>query len=100
VDDAVEILASMAKRPCFQTTQESQMIIDDLHLAAEVQETLFDRFPSAQINCKNGVVFVTVETTLSQEQEVINKIVHIIKEKDIDGILDIKINTVLFDSGD
>jgi len=100
VDDAVEILADIAKRPCFQTTRESQMIIDDYHGAAKAQETLFDRFPSAQVKCVNGVIFVTVETTLSQEQEVINKIIDILKGKDIAGIKDVKVNTVLCESGD
>jgi len=100
VDDAVEILAEIAKRPCFQTSQESQMMIDDYHVTAQAQETLFDRFPAAQVKCKNGVVFVTFETTLSQEQEVINNIIYILKEKNIDGIKDVKVNTVFFDSGD
>ena len=100
VDETVEILAHIAKRPCFQTTQGSQKIIDDYHLAAKAQETLFDRFPSAQVKCKNGVVFVTIEITLSQEQEVISKIIDIVKEKDIDGIKDVRVNTVLFESGD
>jgi cytidylate kinase len=100
VDDAVEILADIAKRPCFKTTQESQMVIDDYHIAAKVQETLFDRFPSAQVKCKNGAVFVTIETALSQEQEIINKIIYILKGKDIAGIKDVRVNTVLFDSGD
>ena len=76
------------------------MIIDDYHGAAKAQETLFDRFPSARIKCKNGVVFVTIETTISQEQEVINKIIYILKEKDIDGIKDVKVNTIFYDSGD
>jgi cytidylate kinase len=100
VDDAVEILADIAKRPCFQTTRESQMIIDDYHVTAKSQETLFDRFPSAQVKCKNGVVYVAIETTLSQEQEVTNKIIDILKEKDIDGIKDVRVNTVLLESGD
>ena len=100
VDDAVEVLADIAKRPCFQTTQGSQKILDDYHLAAKAQETLFDRFPSAQVKCKDGVVFVTIEITLSQEQEVISKIIDIFKEKDIDGIKDVRVNTVLFESGD
>jgi cytidylate kinase len=100
VNDAVEILADMAKRPCFQTTPASQMIIDDYYVVAKVQETLFERFLSAQVKCNNGVVFVTIETTLSQEQEVIEKIIDILKEKDIDGIKDVKVNTILYDSGD
>ena len=100
VDDAVEILAEIAKRPCFQTTQESQMMIEDYHVTAQAQETLFGRFPAAQVKCKNGVVFVTIETALSQEQEVINNIIEGLKGKNIDGIKDIKVNAVLFDSGD
>ena len=100
VDDAVEILADIAKRPCFKTTQESQMAVDDYHLAARAQEALFNRFPSAKVKCKNGVVFVTIETTLSQEQEVINNIIQLLKGKSIDGIKDVKVNTVLLDSGD
>jgi cytidylate kinase len=100
VDDAVEILADMAKRPCFQTTRESQMIIGDYHVTAKAQETLFDRFPSAQVKCKNGVVYVTIETTLFQEQEIINKIIDILKGKDIDGLQDVRVSTVLLESGD
>ena len=100
VDDGVEILAEIAKRPCFQTTQKSQMMIEDYHIAAQAQETLFDRFPSAQVKCKNGVVFVTIEAALSQEQEVIKNIIDGLKEKNIDAIKDIKVNAVLFDSGD
>jgi hypothetical protein len=100
VDDAVEILAEIAKRPCFQTTPESQKIIDEYYVAVQAQETLFKRFPEAQVKCKDGVVFVTIETTLSQEQEVINKIIYILKEKDIDGIKDVKVNAVFYDSGD
>ena len=100
VDDAVEILANIAQRPCFQTTPESQKMIDDYHLTAKAQEMLFERFPAAQVKCKDGVVFVSIETALSQEQEVINKIISILKEKNIDGIKDVKVNTVLFESGD
>jgi cytidylate kinase len=100
VDDAAEILADIARRPCFQTTRKSQMIIDDYHLSAKSQEALFNRFPSAKVKCKNGVVFVTIETTLSQEQEVINNIIQLLKGKSIDGIKDVKVDTVLLDSGD
>jgi cytidylate kinase len=100
VDDAVEILADMAMRPCFQTTQESHRIIDDYYVTAKAQEMLSDQFSPAQVKCKNGVVFVTIETTLSQEQEVIDRIIYILKEKNIEGLIDVKINAVLIDSGD
>ena len=100
VKDAVEILTDIAKRTCFQTTKESKMVIDDYHMAAKAREMLFDLFPSAQVKCKSGVVFVTIETTLSQEQEVVNKILYILKQKHIDGFKELKVNTVICDSGD
>jgi len=100
VEDAVEILADIARRPCFQTTRESQMIIGEYHVAAQAQEALFGRFPAAQVKYKDGILFVIIETTLSQEQEVINDIIHILRGKNIDGIKDVKVNTVLLDSGD
>ena len=100
VDDAVDILADIAKLPCFQTTIESKKIIDDYHLAAKAQEALFDRFPSAAVRCKNGVVYVTVETALSLEQEVTDKIIHILKSKGIDGIEQVRVNVVPFENGD
>jgi cytidylate kinase len=100
VDDAVEILADIAKRPCFQTTQQSKSIIEEYHIVTQSQEALFDRFPAAQVKCKDGDVFVTIETALSQEQAVIKRIISILKEKNIDGIKDVKVNTVLFESGD
>ena len=100
VDDTVEILAHIAKRPCFQTTPESQKITHDYYLAAKAQETLFDRFPSAGVRCNNGVVYVTIETVLSQEQEIINQITDILKQKDIEGIKDVIVNAFLFESGD
>ena len=100
VDDAAEILADIAKRPCFQTTPESQKITHDYYLAAKAQETLFDRFPSAQFKCKNGVVFVTIETALALEQDLTDKIIYTLKDKNIDGIQDVRVNVVPFETGD
>ena len=76
------------------------MIIDDYHVAAKAQETLFDRFPAAQVKCKNGVVLVTIETTLTREQEVVDMIIDILEDKCIDGIKDVRVSTVLYESGD
>ena len=50
--------------------------------------------------CKNGIVFVTIEATLSQEQEIVNRIIYTLREKGIDGIKDIKVNTIIYESGD
>ena len=84
VNDAVEILVDMARRPCFQTTQESRVKINDFHLAAKAHATIFDRFPSAEVKCKSAIVCVKIETSLSLEQEVTETIHNMLGG--IDGI--------------
>jgi hypothetical protein len=74
VDDAVEILFEIAKRPCFQTTPESQMIAKDAFLAAKAYSAIVDKFPKAKVKCKNAVAHISVESDLSLETEIFNQI--------------------------
>jgi len=96
VNDAAEILTDIAKRPCFQTTLESQKMIKDYYLAAKAQVALFDRIPSAEVKCKDTVIYVNIETTLSLEKEVTDKVKNILK--DIEGIKEVRVNVVPFDT--
>ena len=98
VGDAVEILADMARRPCFQTTAESRMKLNDFHLAARAHAKLFDRFPEVEVKCRNGVVYVKIETALSLEEEVGDKIKNILTGTD--GIKEVRVNIVPFETGD
>jgi cytidylate kinase len=67
VEDAVDLILYAAKMPCFQTTPESQKIIDDLTLAAEVKAALVNEFPSSEVNAKDGNVRITIEVRLSNQ---------------------------------
>jgi cytidylate kinase len=98
VKDAIDILVDMARRPCFQTTPESRMKINDFYLAAKVHAAIFDAFSSADVQCENAVVTVRIETALSLEEKVIYKIRNFLK--DIDEIKEIRVNVVPFDNGD
>jgi cytidylate kinase len=100
VVDAVGILTNMARLPCFQTTPESQKITDDYYLTAKAQEALLDRLPSTEVKCKNGVVYVTIETALSLEKEFTDKIINTLKSNGIDGIKQVRVNVIPFESGD
>ena len=95
VHDAVEILADIAKRPSFQTTQESRLAMKDLHLADKAHIALFDMYPSIEVTSKDGVVYVKIETNLSFEREVTNDIENILK--DIDEIKEVKLNILPID---
>ena len=74
VNDAVEILFDIAKRPCFQTTSESQRISKDKFLAAKAYSAIVHEFPQAIVKCNDAVVSVRVESNLSLEKEIANQI--------------------------
>ncbi|UCD90469.1 MAG: cytidylate kinase-like family protein [Desulfobacterales bacterium] len=80
VDDAVDILCDIAKRPSFQTTSESRMIIKDKFLAAKAYSAIVHKFPQANVTCKDAVVFVSVESSLSLETEIADQIKDLLKD--------------------
>jgi len=92
VNDAVDILTGIARRPCFQTTSESQRMINDYYLAAKAQKALFCKVPSVQVKCVNAVIYINLETALVLEEKLIAKIRRILKE--INGIRDVKVNVI------
>jgi cytidylate kinase len=96
VNDAVDILADMAKRSCFQTTPESRMKIGDFYLAAKAHAKIFDRFPSAKVKCKNAVVYVKIKTSLSLEQSVNNEIHNMLEN--IAGIKEVRVKVIPFET--
>jgi cytidylate kinase len=74
VNDAVEVLFNVANRPCFQTTPESRMISKDRFLAAKAYSAIVHKFPEAIVKCKDAVIYVSVESDLSQEKKISNQI--------------------------
>jgi cytidylate kinase len=74
VDDAVEILFNIATLPSFQTTSESRMISTNKFLAAKAYSAIVHKFPEAIVNCKDAVVYIRVESDLSQEKKISNQI--------------------------
>ncbi len=98
VNDAVEALAGIARRPCFQTTAESMLKIKDCYLAAKAHAALFDSLPAVKVKCRNAVVTVKIETALSLEAEVTATIQNTLK--DIDGIKEVRVDVIPFETGD
>jgi len=98
VDDAVEILFSIANRPCFQTTPESVKIINEMLLSARANSALIDKFPKAIVKSKDGVVYVCIEAPLSQEGKTTDQVKDMLKN--IDGIKEIDMHFVPFEAID
>lgn len=92
--DAIDLLTDISKRPCFQLSPESKTMIHDLYLSAKAQSAIFGQIPSAKVKCKNGVLFVTIETDLTLEKEISDKAKIILK--DLEGVKEVRVNIIPF----
>ncbi|MEJ2719573.1 MAG: cytidylate kinase-like family protein [bacterium] len=92
VNDAVEIICNTARLEKFQTTAESQPVIDDLALAAEVKTRLVDSFPNAVIAARKGAITVRLPTSGMNETSVVNEITTVAGK--VQGVTEVKVDTV------
>ncbi|NQT91929.1 MAG: cytidylate kinase-like family protein [Lentisphaerae bacterium] len=74
VNDAVGLISHTARLPHFQTTPESQQVLDNLLLAARVKSTIFDAYPDVEVSADNGIVVVHTEGALKQESAICKRI--------------------------
>jgi hypothetical protein len=89
VGDVVDLILYAARMPCFQTTPESQKIINDLTLAAEVKAALVSEFPTSRVTAKDGSVFVKIEIPLSHQEKTTNALKRI--AENIDGVKEVNV---------
>jgi hypothetical protein len=80
VEDAVEIIFHAVKLKTFQVTPESQRILDDLALAAQIEATLIKEFPFTEAVADDGKVHVTVKAPLSLRRKLTPKIKNTVKQ--------------------
>ena len=74
VDDAVDLIGHTARLPHFQATPQSQQVLDNLVLAAQVKSTIFDVHPNVEVSAENGIVVVHTEGALEQEGAIAKRI--------------------------
>lgn len=79
VEDAVEIILHTVALKPFQVTPESQRILDDLALAAQIEATLIKEFPFTEAVSDAGKVHVTVKAPLSLRRKLRSKIKDTVK---------------------
>jgi len=92
VNDVVEVLFDIAKRPCFQTTPEFLAISKDKFLAAKAFSAIVDKFPKATVKCEDAFVFVGVESDLTQEEKISDQIKALLEN--IAEIKDVKVGVI------
>ena len=91
VFDAVNIICHSAELEHFQTTAESQKILDDRLLACDVKVALLDLKKEIQVSADDGIVRVTVRESLSHEIHLIEEIRRI--GESVTGVKKIEIDT-------
>ena len=96
INEAVDALYTIAKRPCFQSTPESLNNVKDMYLAASAYSVIMNKFPDANVKCKDGKVMVSIESSLAVEEKVAKKIKNMVKN--IDGIKEVKTFVIPFET--
>ena len=89
VDDVVEIIARAVKLPHFQTTPESQSILNDMLVAARIEVALIKEYPTVKVRCSKNDCIVTVRAAPSQQDKISTRVKEIVGE--IKGVKGIKI---------
>ncbi len=96
VNGTADMLYSLAKRPCFQTTPESKKKLKDMLIAAKGYSAIVAKYPEAIVKCKDGSVLISVESSLSVEEKLSRNFEKLIK--DIDGVKEVKTFVIPFET--
>ena len=65
-------------------------------MAATAKAVIIDKFPSSEVNSKNAVVYVRIETDLSLEDKTKKEVKEILK--DIDEIKEVRVSVIPFET--
>ncbi len=88
VDDAIDILFNLVKKPNFQSTPESMKFINDMALASSVEAALVKIAPMVSVTCSNGTVCIgTDQGAATPGEETISRIKNVARE--IHGVTEV-----------
>ncbi len=82
VDDVVDLLEQIVKRPCFQPTDLSRKILENRYMEAKIVASLVDQFPHVTASYNNERAYISLKAPASKEDEIRKKIEEILKKDD------------------
>ncbi|MFA4917343.1 MAG: cytidylate kinase-like family protein [Syntrophales bacterium] len=88
VDDAVAISYFTVKKPCFQTTPDSQKILGDMLLVAKVYAALVKIAPFAKVTADDGIVYISNLDNETTKKTVLSDIKSIAEK--VEGVKDVR----------
>jgi len=89
VDDAVDILFDIVKKPNYKSTNESLKMVEDLALSAKVKAALIDIAPHVEVKTDEGMIYIngTGDSLTEKNREQIKN-----TTLKIEGVKDVTIN--------
>lgn len=91
VDEAVDLICRLAGMENFRTSRESQRVMDDLVLSADIKAALIDLKADIEVTSQRGVVQIKTTVPESQEEALVFKIRETAGA--IPGVREIRIHT-------
>lgn len=93
VDDAVSIICHTVSLPHFKTTPESQRVLGDLVLAAEVKAKLVADYPNVTVTAHEGAVYLDTSAGMQDAPQLADDIAA--EAKAVIGVKDVKVHVSL-----
>ena len=89
VEDAVDIIADCVVKEQFKTTPESQRMIEDLSLSADINKVLMDLDPDIEVCVENNIAYIETKVSIAAEEQLVNEIEAVVET--FKAITDVKI---------
>jgi cytidylate kinase len=98
VADAADLICQTVRLRQFRTTPESQMMLEDLSLAADVRAALIDLKPDVEVTAQDGLVRVATRAHESQEAALVRDLEGIVAG--VPGVREVHVNVTPITSFD
>jgi cytidylate kinase len=92
VDDAAAIICDTARLKHFKTTPQSQRVLDNLLLAAQVKARLVHSYPMVRTSASDGVVTVDARFNLTEEPQLADKITEAAQQ--VPGVKEVRLHAL------
>lgn len=95
VEDAVDIISKMLKRPCFKMTDKARDCIQQRLKASEIKSLLISDFPTVEVQVDDGTTLVTLEDAATTQSKTIEAVKKVLEEAEVTGDIKIEVNPKL-----
>jgi cytidylate kinase len=89
VKDAVEVIQCAVKRTCFQTTPQSQAVLNNRVLSSQVEAQLVKQFPSITAHAEEGAVIINIKAQMNHANEITAQVKEIVSK--VEGVKTVKV---------